>query len=65
MTTKFNRRQLAGLLAVAPLTASAQLPQPPVIDDAAAVRDQIKSNSEKIRKFDLPTATEPSFIFKP
>ena len=55
MGTKFTRRDLAaGLLGAAPLLAQAPLPVSVVADDAAL-----------IRKFDLPSATEPSFIFKP
>ena len=65
MSTRLTRRQLAaGLLGAAPLLA--QAPPPPVAaDDASIARERIKTNSELIRKFDLPVATEPSFIFKP
>lgn len=64
MGTKFTRRDLAaGLLGAAPLLA--QAPPAPAAGDAAIARDKLKSNAELIRKFDLPAATEPSFIFKP
>lgn len=66
MGTKFTRRDLAaGLLGAAPLLAQAPLPASVVADDAAIVREKLKSNADLIRKFDLPSATEPSFIFKP
>jgi hypothetical protein len=45
--------------------AAAPQTQPQALDDATAVRDKLKSNIEQIRKFDLPVATEPSFIFQP
>ena len=64
MGMKFTRRDLAaGFLGAAPLLA--QAPPPPAGDDATIARDKLKSNAELIRKFDLPVATEPSFIFKP
>ncbi len=68
MGTKFTRRDLAaGLLGAAPLLAQAPVTQAPPAagDDASIVRDKLKSNAELIRKFELPTATEPGFIFKP
>ncbi len=65
MGTKFTRRDLAaGLLGAAPLLAQTPAAAP-VDGDAAIARDKLKSNAELIRKFDLPVATEPSFIFKP
>jgi hypothetical protein len=66
MSTQLTRRQLAAsLLAATPLLAQAPIPQPQTLDDATVVRDKLKSNTEQIRKFDLPAATEPSFIFQP
>ena len=65
MSTKITRRHLAGLLTTAPLLAQAPPAAPPAADDATVARDTIKNNADLIRKFDLPTATEPSFIFKP
>jgi hypothetical protein len=68
MSTTLTRRQLAAsLLAATPLLAQTPAPQtqPQALDDATAVRDKLKSNIEQIRKFDLPVATEPSFIFQP
>jgi hypothetical protein len=64
MSTKFTRRSLAGLVVAAPLAAQAQAPAAPA-GDAEIARDLLKNNLEQIRKFDLPVATEPSFIFKP
>jgi len=64
MSTKFTRRRLAGLLSAAPLLAQAP-PQTSAPDDTTAARDLIKNNIDVIRKFDLPVATEPGFIFKP
>jgi hypothetical protein len=66
MSTTLTRRQLAAsLLAATPLLAQTPAPQTQALDDATAVRDKLKSNIEQIRKFDLPVATEPSFIFQP
>ena len=66
MGTKFTRRDLAaGLLTAAPLLAQAPVAASAATDDAAIAREMLMSNSELIRKFDLPTATEPGFIFKP
>jgi len=64
MGKKFTRRDLAAILGAAPLLAQAPLAEP-AADDASIARDKIKGNTELIRKFDLPSATEPSFIFKP
>ncbi|MEO8128819.1 MAG: hypothetical protein ABI822_17075 [Bryobacteraceae bacterium] len=64
MGSKFTRRDLAALLSATPLLAQAP-PAEPAADDASIAREKIKANAELIRKFDLPTATEPSFIFKP
>lgn len=64
MGTKFTRRDLGALLTAVPLLAQAP-PAEPAADDASIARDKIKSNAELIRKFDLPSATEPSFVFKP
>jgi hypothetical protein len=66
MGTKITRRHLAELLTAAPLLAQAPPPQSPAAtDDATIARDLLKTNLDAIRKFDLPMATEPSFIFKP
>ena len=69
MGTKLTRRDLAaGLLGAAPLLAQAPAAVPTLVaaaDDATIVREKLKSNAELIRKFELPTATEPGFIFKP
>ena len=66
MSTRLTRRQLAAsLLAATPLLAQTSTPQPQAPDDATAVRDKLKNNAEQIRKFELPGATEPSFIFQP
>ena len=63
MSTKLTRRQLAAsLLTATPLLAQATIAQPP--DDSTAAQDKLKTNAELIRKFDLPVATEPSFIFQ-
>lgn len=34
-------------------------------DDLAASRENMRRNSDAIRKFALPLTTEPSFIFRP
>ena len=67
MSTKLTRRDLAaGLLGAAPLLAQAPPTQAPAAgDEASIVRDKLKTNADLIRKFELPTATEPGFIFKP
>jgi hypothetical protein len=65
MSTNITRRHLAGLLSAAPLLAQAPPAPPPAADDATIARNLIKNNIEQIRKFDLPVATEPSFVFKP
>jgi hypothetical protein len=68
MSTRLTRRQLAAsLLAATPLLAQTLTPEPQTqtLDDVTVVRDKLKNNAEQIRKFDLPRATEPSFIFQP
>jgi hypothetical protein len=65
MSTNITRRHLAGLLSAAPLLAQAPPAPTPAADDATIARNLIKNNIEQIRKFDLPVATEPSFVFKP
>lgn len=65
MSTKITRRHLAGVLSAAPLLAQAPPAATPAADDATIARNLIKNNIEQIRKFDLPVATEPSFVFKP
>lgn len=56
-----TRRQLGvSLAALAPLPAQ----QPPG-DELATAREQLKRNSAALRKFHVPTLSEPSFVFKP
>jgi hypothetical protein len=65
---KLSRRRLARL-AAAGLVAQAEAAQAPP-DTAStyfakAARDAIQRNSETLSKVDVPTATEPAFLFKP
>ena len=57
-----TRRHLAGALTAAPLLAQNAVKTE---DDLAASREQVKRNSDQIRRFNLPQATEPGFIFRP
>jgi len=63
MKSRFTRRQLAIGLAAAPLLAQAPAPaaNPNSIETA---REQVKRNSEILAKFQIPQATEPSFVFR-
>ncbi len=65
MSTQLSRRQLAAsLVAAAPALAQNPAPAPPP-DLAAKARDILQRNGERLSQFDVPIATEPSFIFKP
>jgi hypothetical protein len=58
-----TRRDVGLALVAASSVAVAQ--QPSADDLLASARDQVKENSETLRKFKVPTATEPSFVFRP
>jgi hypothetical protein len=66
VTRGISRRELGVAIAASAVT-SAMAQQPPAVtqDLAAAAREQVKTNSETLRKFEVPTATEPSFVFRP
>jgi hypothetical protein len=61
-----SRRELAAAVGLAiPAAAAAQQSAAPATDLDAAARDQIKRNTDQLRKFKVPIATEPSFSFRP
>ena len=62
MRHTLSRRDLAALALLAPLPAQ---DRPPETDDLGAQREQLKKNSEALKKFAVPMATEPAFVFKP
>ena len=70
MPVQFTRRQLAVAVAgsAALLGQTAQPPSPPLPaspeEEIAAIRTQLRANSELLAKFDLPIATEPAAHFK-
>ena len=65
MRTKFSRRQLAvSLVAAVPALAQNPAPAPPA-DPLAKAREALQKNGETLSKFEIPLATQPSFIFKP
>lgn len=60
-----TRRELAiAIAATTPLLAQQTADRPPEDVDAAA-HEAVKRNRELLRKFQVPIATEPSFIFRP
>ena len=62
---KVSRRQLAGILAAAPLAAQ-EAPKPATAEaDLEAALKQIRDNAEDLRKRKVPTSLEPSFAFRP
>ena len=64
--SKMTRRQLGAVIAAAVPAAMAQTATDPNSkDDATVAREILKRNSDAIARFDLPVATEPSFVFKP
>jgi hypothetical protein len=67
MPAQFTRRQLA--VAVAGSTAMLAQTTPPPLpanpeEEIAAIRTQLRANSELLAKFDLPISTEPAAHFK-
>ena len=61
-----SRRELAAAVGFAiPAAAAAEQSAAPATDLVAAARDQIKRNTDQLRKFKVPIATEPSFSFRP
>lgn len=60
--TGIRRRDLATLLAAAPLVAQT----PPVApeSEAEAARSRVRTNAEAIKKVPLPMSAEPAFHFK-
>lgn len=58
-----SRRTFAVLLASPALLAAAQAPAPE--DLAVLAKNQIKSNSDRLKQFKLDIAVEPAFAFKP
>ena len=68
---KITRRQLAAT-ALGPAAgfsaARSQAQTPPGSTEPqdlnAAAREQIRKTAETLAKFDLPTSTEPAFVFK-
>lgn len=63
---KITRRQLAAAAAGSAVVAlaAAQTPAPPARDFDAESRESHRANSDVLKKFDLPMATEPAFAFK-
>lgn len=59
-----SRREL-GLAIVTASAAAAVAQQPAAEDLLAAERHRVKSASETLRNFRIPSATEPSFVFRP
>ena len=70
MPAQFTRRQLAAAVAgsAALLGQTAPPPSPPLPanpeEEIAAIRTQLRANSELLAKFDLPISTEPAAHFK-
>ena len=63
-TSAMTRRDVGlAFMAASGVVAVAQ--QPPSEDLLAAARARVKTNSETLRSFKLPIATEPSFVFRP
>jgi hypothetical protein len=58
-----TRRDVALVFVATSAVGLAQ--QAPAEDLVASAREQVRSNSETLRKFKVPTATEPSFAFRP
>lgn len=59
-----SRREIAAALALA-VPAMAQQPPASAEDLDAAAREQFARSGDLLRKFKVPTATEPSFAFRP
>ncbi|HYP09377.1 MAG TPA: hypothetical protein VER03_24345 [Bryobacteraceae bacterium] len=60
-----TRRDLGIALAAASAAVVAAQETAPTEDLLGAVREQVKTNSQTLRAFEVPTATEPSFAFRP
>lgn len=63
--TVLTRRDLGLALAVGSAAATAVAQQPPAEDLLASAREQVKRNGDAMRSVKIPTATEPSFTFRP
>jgi hypothetical protein len=62
-TSGVTRRDVALAFVAASAVANAQ--QAHGEDLLASAIEQVKGTSETLRKFEVPTATEPSFVFRP
>ena len=64
-----TRRDLAVAIATAGAVTSAVAQQPAAApsneDLLTTAREQVRATGEKLRKFKVPVATEPSFTFRP
>ena len=58
-----TRRDVGLAFVAASAVALAQ--QPAAEDLLTSAREQVKRTSETLRDFKIPTATEPSFAFRP
>ncbi len=64
MRANLTRRQWAAALGAATaMTARAQTPAPG--DAAADARHDLQDALDRLRRFKLPEATEPAFVFRP
>jgi hypothetical protein len=64
-----SRRDLGIAIAAAGAVTSATAQQPTAApsneDVLTTAREQVRATGEKLRKFKVPLATEPSFTFRP
>ena len=62
---KVTRRQLAAVLASAPLAAQTPTAKPETpAEELKAASDRLRRNTETLSKLPVPMATEPAFSFK-
>ena len=69
MRTRMTRREWAATVAVSAASAPAQTvaTEPKASSDQmlAQARSDVQRNVDQLRRFALPAATEPAFVFKP
>jgi len=63
---KFSRRTLGRWLAVSAAAVPAAYPQRSApVEERQRASQRLQRSSDSMAKFELPVATEPSFVFRP
>jgi hypothetical protein len=61
---RLTRRELAGLVAAAPVAARRLAAEPQASPAPQSVAEDLRKNVAAVRKLAVPAATEPAFSFR-